>query len=163
MFTINGPVRQFGRRLIHDTHAYGSLLVEEIISKSSNIGMGLLADRCGNGRIHEYVTRFGFGAATGIALPGEHPGILRPLEEWDSYSTQSIPIGQEIATTPLQLANALEHLPEDQQTAVELHHLAGYTMAETAEQMGRTKASVAGLLRRGLSSLREHLEQISVE
>lgn len=105
-FTINGPVRQFGPRLIHDTHAYGSLLAEEIISKSSNIGMGLLADRCGNGRIYEYVTRFGFGSATGIALPGEHPGILRPLEQWNSYSTQSIPIGQEIAVTPLQLANA---------------------------------------------------------
>ncbi|MCH7870914.1 MAG: penicillin-binding protein 2 [Planctomycetes bacterium] len=105
-FEINGPIRQFGRRPIRDTHTYGTLLLEEIISKSSNIGMGMLADRCGNERLYEYVTRFGFGKATGITLPNEHSGLLRPLDEWDSYSTQSIPIGQEIAVTPLQLANA---------------------------------------------------------
>ena len=60
----------------------------------------------------------------------------------------------------LRLTDALTALPEDQRTAVELHHLSGYTVAETAERMGRTKPAVAGLLRRGLAQLRESLKDL---
>ena len=55
------------------------------------------------------------------------------------------------------LAEALETLPEDQRTAIELHHLEEYSVSETAEKMNRTRASVAGLLRRGFGELREQL------
>lgn len=58
------------------------------------------------------------------------------------------------------LADALQTLPEDQRMAVELHYMGEYSLAEIAEQMGRTKPSVAGLLRRGLKSLREELASI---
>lgn len=56
------------------------------------------------------------------------------------------------------LAAALESLPEDQRTAVELHYVGGNTLAELAEYMQRTKPSVAGLLRRGLKALRDNLD-----
>ena len=55
------------------------------------------------------------------------------------------------------IAEALESLPEDQRVAVELHHREGYSVSETAEKMNRTRASVAGLLRRGFGELREQL------
>ena len=55
------------------------------------------------------------------------------------------------------LAESLSALPGDQQLAVELHHLLGYTLAEVALETGRSRASVAGLLRRGLKSLRLQL------
>jgi RNA polymerase sigma-70 factor (ECF subfamily) len=55
----------------------------------------------------------------------------------------------------IQLARALEQLPGDQRTAVELRHLFGRTVAEIGQQMGRTEPAVAGLLRRGLKALRE--------
>jgi len=58
----------------------------------------------------------------------------------------------------LQLADALADLPEDQRQAVELHHLKGCSLADVASQMGRTSASVAGLVRRGLVALRRNLE-----
>lgn len=96
----------FGRQLIHDTSPQGHLTFAGIIAKSSNIGMGILGDRMGNLTIHNIVRAFGFGEATGIAFPGESPGYVRPLPEWTSYSTHSVPIGQELRVTPLQLVSA---------------------------------------------------------
>jgi RNA polymerase sigma-70 factor (ECF subfamily) len=57
----------------------------------------------------------------------------------------------------VRLAAALAQLPEDQRCVVELHHLKGLPVAETAERMGRTRAAVVGLLFRGLKKLRELL------
>ncbi len=106
VFRIDGPTHRFGRRIIHDTHAYDRLAVHEIISKSSNIGMGLIGARCGNRRLYEFVRLFGFGDPTGIGLPGEHAGLVQDLARWSGYSTQSVPIGQEIAVTPIQVLAA---------------------------------------------------------
>jgi len=61
------------------------------------------------------------------------------------------------------LAEALAELPDDQRTAIELHHLVGCSVAEIAGQMNRTKASVAGLLRRGLAGLRRYLRSKNLE
>ena len=57
------------------------------------------------------------------------------------------------------LAECLAALPPDQQMAVELHHLAGYSVSEIAQRMDKGKASVAGLIRRGLADLRESLKE----
>ena len=58
----------------------------------------------------------------------------------------------------LRLAEALARLPEDQRAAVELHHLEGRTLAETAEAMGRTRSAAASLVFRGLRNLRRSLD-----
>jgi cell division protein FtsI/penicillin-binding protein 2 len=101
----NGQYRM-GRRLLHDHHRYGTLSLTDVLVKSSNIGMAKIGERLTNERLFEAATLFGFGRKTGIELPGELPGILRPLKEWTSYSTGSIPMGHELATTPLQLIAA---------------------------------------------------------
>ena len=101
----NGEYRM-GRRVLHDHHPYGRLNLTDILVKSSNIGMAKIGERMGNERLEKAANLFGFGRKTGIELPGELPGILRPLKEWTSYSTGSIPMGHELATTPLQLITA---------------------------------------------------------
>jgi RNA polymerase sigma-70 factor (ECF subfamily) len=58
----------------------------------------------------------------------------------------------------LRLAAALAQLPDDQRQVVELHHLQGLPVADVAEQMGRTRPAVIGLLYRGLKKLRELLQ-----
>jgi cell division protein FtsI (penicillin-binding protein 3) len=105
-FAIDGPTHRFGRRTIKDTHTYEKLTGHEIISKSSNIGMGMIGARCGNELLHEFVRRFGFGDPTGVRLPGEHGGLVQSLSRWTDYSTQSIPIGQEIGVTAIQIVTA---------------------------------------------------------
>jgi len=57
----------------------------------------------------------------------------------------------------LRLAEALSTLPDEQREAIELHHVAGLSVAECAEALGRSRASVAGLVRRGLAALRGQL------
>jgi len=76
------------------------------------------------------------------------------LEEWLSVS-QSSPSEQTAREEQLvRLAGALAQLPEDQRWAVELHHLHNQSVIEVAQTMGRSEASVAGLLRRALAKLR---------
>ncbi len=86
---------RMGPRLLHDHHAYGDLSVEDILVKSSNVGMAKIAERLGPDGLYDATVSFGFGRKTGIELPGELSGILRPLEKWDEYSMGSIPMGQE--------------------------------------------------------------------
>ncbi|MCK6456386.1 MAG: sigma-70 family RNA polymerase sigma factor [Phycisphaerae bacterium] len=75
-------------------------------------------------------------------------------------AAQSTPSGQmRLAERLLAVADALACLPDDQRIAVELHHLVGLTLEETAAEMQRSLPSVAGLLRRGLSALNQTLSE----
>lgn len=103
----------FGNRLIKDTRPHGLMDIRGIIAKSSNIGMGMIAHRMGNKVLHDTVRSFGFGVKTGIAVPGEDRGLVRPLAKWNSYSTNSVAIGYEILVTPLQLATAFAAIVND--------------------------------------------------
>lgn len=106
-FCENGEYRMPGRGTpLHDMKPHGHLDVKEILVRSSNIGMAKIGERLTNAGLFEAAVAYGFGRPTGIELPGELPGILRPLSAWNGYSTGSIPMGQELAVTPLQLITA---------------------------------------------------------
>jgi cell division protein FtsI/penicillin-binding protein 2 len=79
---------------------------ELVVAKSSNIGTAKAAERLGAARLYEAVRRFGFGEPTMIPLPGEVRGIVHPLERWKRSSLAHVPIGHEVAATPLQMALA---------------------------------------------------------
>jgi len=95
-----------GGRISDHGSRYGDLTVEDIVVHSSNIGMAKVGEKLGNARQFEIAKRFGFDSTTGIELPGESAGILRPLNRWDGYSLRRVPFGQEISVTALQLTNA---------------------------------------------------------
>lgn len=101
----NGLYRMGGREL-HDHHKYGALSLTDVLVKSSNIGMAKIGERLGNDELYDATLGWGFGARTGVELPGELAGIVHPRKKWTSYSTGSVPMGQEIAVTPMQLLAA---------------------------------------------------------
>ncbi len=98
-------VTPYGRRL-RDASGHGRVDWMHVLIESSNIGMAKVAERTSRAGLNQMVSAFGFGRPTGSALPGEVGGILNPLRRWTKYSMSSIPMGQEIGTTPLQIAAA---------------------------------------------------------
>jgi RNA polymerase sigma-70 factor (ECF subfamily) len=79
------------------------------------------------------------------------------IEQWLA-AEQSSPSQHAIRREgALRLADALARLPDDQRRAIELHHLQGLTLAQTAQTLERTKGAVAQLLFRGLRKLKEIL------
>src|SRR5262249_30399308 len=58
-------------------------------------------------RLYDYIRAFGFGARTGITLPGEVNGIVHPVARWDKLTITRIPMGQAISVTPLQMIMAM--------------------------------------------------------
>ncbi len=106
MIDCSFGVYRMGPRVLHDHHSYGALSVEDVLVKSSNIGMAKIGERIGLESLYEATRAFGFGRRTGVELPGELSGLLRPASQWNIYSLGSIPMGQELAVTPLQLITA---------------------------------------------------------
>jgi cell division protein FtsI (penicillin-binding protein 3) len=94
------------RRVIHDHHPFGLLTVSEALAKSSNVGAIKLGRMVGDSSMFDFIKLFGFGSRTGVELPNESVGILRPLKRWQPSSIGSIAMGQEISVTPLQVAAA---------------------------------------------------------
>lgn len=100
-------------RVVHDHATFGTLTLTEALAKSSNVAAIKLGLRVGDARLYDYITRFGFGAKTGVELPGETAGLLRKVERWQPSSMGSIAIGQEVGVTPLQIAAAFGALAND--------------------------------------------------
>jgi cell division protein FtsI (penicillin-binding protein 3) len=103
VFDCHQGVYRIGARTLHDAHGYGRLSVRDIIAFSSNIGMAQVGERLGPERMYAGLNLFGFGRKTGIELPGESAGLLHPVREWSKLSVSSLPMGQEVAVSPLQL------------------------------------------------------------
>ncbi|HSE93984.1 MAG TPA: penicillin-binding protein 2, partial [Methylomirabilota bacterium] len=94
------------KTVIRDWKKFGWLTFAEVLQNSSNVGTIKVALALGTPRYHRYVTAFGFGAPTGVGLPGESRGLLRDPQRWSALSLPTMSIGQEVSVTALQLAAA---------------------------------------------------------
>lgn len=95
-----------GRHTIHDHDPYGVLSFLEVIKYSSNIGSAKVGQKIGASEFYRFISEFGFGAPTGIDLPNEATGTLRPLSQWKQIDVVTASYGHGISVTPLQLARA---------------------------------------------------------
>ncbi len=101
----NGSFRVGGKE-IHDHKKYQKLTPAEIIKYSSNIGSAKIGKMLERKAFYRYIEDFGFGQQTGIDLPGEAIGLVRPPEKWFEVDLAAISFGQGISVTPIQLAAA---------------------------------------------------------
>ena len=101
---MGGKITLFGRT-IHDNQGehYGVIPVHKALEVSSDVAAVKLAMKVGPDKFYQYIRDFGFGARSGVELPGETRGLLRPVSAWQPSSIGSVAIGQEVAVTPLQL------------------------------------------------------------
>jgi cell division protein FtsI (penicillin-binding protein 3) len=100
-----GAIDLYGR-VIHDWHPFGLLTVGQILMHSSDVGAIEVALTMGDQTYYHYMRAFGFGKKTGIRLPWESPGLLRPPNMWSKSAIGSIAIGQGVGVTTLQLITA---------------------------------------------------------
>jgi cell division protein FtsI (penicillin-binding protein 3) len=100
-----GAITLFGRT-IHDDASDGHMgvvTIHKALEKSSDVAAVKLALKLGPDRFYKYIKGYGFGERTGIELPSETRGLLRPPNRWGATSIGSLAIGQEIGVTPIQL------------------------------------------------------------
>ncbi len=102
----NGATYVAGHK-IHDHKRFGNLTVADILAQSSDVGAIKIAERLTAPKFNDYIHAFGFGAQTGVDLPGESRGMLRPLANWSAISIGAISMGQEVGVTPIQLVSAV--------------------------------------------------------
>lgn len=106
LFDCSSGYIEVGGKKIRDVHKNGVLTFKEVIQKSSNVGSTMIGLKLGKDRIYKYARTLGFGEKTGIDLPGEVSGWIKPPDRWSGTSIGAISIGQEVAVTPLQVLRA---------------------------------------------------------
>ena len=91
----------------HDAENHGTerLTLTGILAKSSNIGTIEVAQRLGAARLYHFLRDYGFGAPTGVGLPGDGIGLLPKLQDWSASTLPTTAFGQGIGVTALQVAS----------------------------------------------------------
>jgi cell division protein FtsI (penicillin-binding protein 3) len=83
----------------------GVMPVRDIVRLSSNVGAIQIARKLGEERFDAYLRAFGFGSPTGLGFPGEADGLVLPLSEYSETSLASMPVGNGLAVTAMQMLN----------------------------------------------------------
>lgn len=103
------PTIEVGGRTIHESHDRATVnwSLTQIVTNSSNVGSVKLGLALGEQGLYDYFARFGLTEKTGVDYPGEAKGYLPPPAQWSPSSIATIPFGQGVSVTPLQLARSL--------------------------------------------------------
>jgi cell division protein FtsI (penicillin-binding protein 3) len=96
-----------GGKTIRDHKKFKKLTLKEVLKFSSNIGFAKLGKALGREKFYSYISDFGFGEPTGIDLPGEVGGLVRPPSRWFEIDLAAISFGQGLSVTPIQIATAI--------------------------------------------------------
>ena len=112
---VLAPTIKVSDRTIREAHTRGTerMTVRQILAQSSNVGTITIAQQVGGPELASWIDRFGFGSTTGSELPGESPGMVLPYDRWSGSTIGTVPIGQGIAVTPLQMVSAYAAIGND--------------------------------------------------
>jgi len=89
-----------------EPHPPQSWDLAQILANSSNVGTIMVGQRLGKARLDRYLDSFGLGRRTALHFPGESAGIIPDLKDWSGTSIATLPIGQGVAVTALQMLGA---------------------------------------------------------
>lgn len=146
IFCENGSYK-ISTHILHDHTPHGWLTFREVVEQSSNIGMSKVAQMLGKDLVYKYIKFFGFGSKLGIDLPGEVSGIAREPRFWSKLSIATIPMGQEVAATTLQLAAEISIIANGGQL------MKPYIVKEIRDKYGETIKQFSPTLLRKVISL----------
>ena len=90
----------------HDPHPTQQWSITDIVANSSNVGSIMIGQRLGKERLDKYLRSYGFGQQTDLHFPGESAGLLLDPKKYSGSSMGTMPIGQGIAVTALQMLAA---------------------------------------------------------
>jgi cell division protein FtsI (penicillin-binding protein 3) len=91
----------------------GVLTVAEVIAQSSNVGAIKIGMRLGEENLYKYIRAFGYGSPTGIELPGESRGLVKPVKNWSKTSIGAMSMGQEVGITAIQASSGISAIAND--------------------------------------------------
>ena len=102
-------------RTVRDAWSHGilNLTFTGVLARSSNVGTLLTAQRVGEDRFVDLLTRMGLGRRTNVGLPGESAGRVPPRDEWSGSTFANLPIGQGLSMTVLQMAGMYQAIAND--------------------------------------------------
>ncbi|MBL8992346.1 MAG: PASTA domain-containing protein, partial [Spirochaetia bacterium] len=96
--------------VIRDFKSYGWVGFRDIVKYSINGGIIQATRGLSKREMYDFLWSAQFGQTTGIDLPFEHKGILRPTKEWGIRTAANIPMGQGVAVTSIQLISSFSAL-----------------------------------------------------
>jgi cell division protein FtsI (penicillin-binding protein 3) len=108
LFDCTAGSIKVGNLTISDHERMGILTFTKVLIQSSNVGTVMFASKIARDDFYGMIRRFGFGGRTGVDLPAEEAGRVRPVAQWNKVISQPhIAIGYEIMVTPLQVVRAM--------------------------------------------------------
>ncbi|MCO6005835.1 penicillin-binding protein 2 [Actinoallomurus purpureus] len=106
VFTVPDHITKFDRTF-HDSerHSTERLTFGGVLAKSSNVGTIMASDKLTPTQLYQYMRAFGYAEKTGVGLPGESRGLLKPPNQWWGTDRYSIAFGQSVSVNALQVAS----------------------------------------------------------
>jgi cell division protein FtsI (penicillin-binding protein 3) len=109
-----GPGRfTMGGFTIRDTHDYGTLTVEGVIQKSSNVGALKIAQKLSPNEMWDTYTALGYGQKPQIQFPGAVTGRLRPWKTWRPVEQATMSYGYGLSASLFQMAHSYTAFAHD--------------------------------------------------
>jgi len=137
LFFCENGIFKYRGRTIHDVKKHSWLTLRKVIKFSSNIGAVKIGEKLGKKKYYQYIKDFGFGERTGVDLPGERKGIIRPVKSWSKVALGTTSFGQGMSVTALQLISAFSAIANGGNL------MKPYLVREIVDQKGRTITKIS--------------------